>query len=149
LGGSAAPLPAPKLRGVLPARVEDANALLVQAEFVELDAATSARLAGGTLETVPGESIYLLRGVSWGRHPPHFRKVYVEHATRMVYVVGYTWGGEVLVPFREIRSVASPVIASLPFVPMRVMPKAVLGGDAVFAQARDALQEQSSPGVAR
>jgi hypothetical protein len=143
LSASAMPIPVEKLSGINDTELEPATALLENTEYVELSATEATRLAKITPEAAPGERMFLLRGLSWDNHPPHFRKVYVEHSTKAVYVVGYSWNGEILIPFRKRSSVASPVIASLAFVPNTVIPKAVLGGDAVFAHARGALHESN------
>jgi hypothetical protein len=142
LSVSATPVPVEKLSGVRDAELEYAVALLENAEYVELSATDATRLAKNTPAAAPGERMFLLRGLSWNNHPPHFRKVYAD-STKAVYVVGYTWNGEILIPFQKRSSVASPVIASLAFVPTAVIPKAVLGGDGVFAHAHGALHESN------
>lgn len=134
-------VPAEKLSGVRETEVEYATSLLEKAAFVELAAADLARLGKRAPVMAPGERVFLLRGVSWNRHPPFFRKVFVEESTKLVYVVGYDWNGEISIPFQKHQSVASPLIAALTFVPETVIPKAIMGGDAVFMQQRGALLE--------
>ena len=134
-------VPSEKLSGVRETEVVHATALLEKVAFVELGTAELARLGKRAPVMAPGEKAFLLRGVSWNRHPPFFRKVFVEESTKLVYVVGYAWNGEISSPFQKHQSVASPLIVSLAFVPETIIPKAIMGGDAVFMQKRGASHE--------
>ena len=138
---SVKPIAADRLRGVRDTELSYAVTLLANVDYIELTEEDVKRLAKGSIEPSDSEKIYLVRGVSWLNHPPHFRKVYIDESTKALYVVGYTWGGEILIPFQKRVSVASPVIVSIMFTPSVVIPKAVIGGDTVFAHARGALHE--------
>ncbi len=129
------------MRGVRDTELSSAVARLAKVDYIELTEADMRRFAKRLIEPSDGERIYLVRGISWVNHPPQFRKVYTDESRNALYVVGYTWGGEILTPFKKHVSVASPVIVSITFTPSVVIPKAVIGGDTVLAHAHGALHE--------
>lgn len=134
-------VPPEKLSSIGETELEHATALLEKVAFVELGTSELARLGKRSPVVAPGERVFLLRGVSWNRHPPFFRKVFAEKSTKVVYVFGYAWNGEISMPFQKHQSVASPLIVSLDFVPETIIPRAIMGGDAVFMQKRGAFHE--------
>lgn len=122
-----------KLSSVRKEKMARAIQLLENAEFVSLDDESAKQFAKQKVQRSPGEAIFLIRGVSWSR-PPLFREIYVDEATRTIYVDSYTYNGEIFIPGKSF-SEPSPIIACLRFTPSAVIPNAIIGGDRIAGRS--------------
>ena len=99
--------------------------LLLQKEYREL--------AKDVKTPEPDERVYLVRGVSWSR-PPLFTMAAVNLDDRTLYVLQYTYNGEIYIP-GHWESQASPLIVIVEGEISGVVPDAVWGGDWVMGRS--------------
>jgi len=102
-------------------------------QFLQLSEEDYIRLSQNPKQLKDGEISYLVRGVSWSK-PPQFSLVTFDRTTGTLYVIQYTYNGEIFIP-GQYESSPNPVIVVLDSKISQVVPDAVRGGDWIMGRA--------------